>query len=132
MDTTKLRVAAGAGAIFFGIAGVISLTVAGVIALATVIGVVWSSVTAAVVFIAAACICLYIFLEPEKATSEEVDEIEDATADALADLPFDTVKAIIQKRPLTSVGLALVAGYAASRDPESTARHAQRLILGLI
>lgn len=132
MDATKVRLAAGAGAVFFGAAGMIALSIAGIIALAAVIGIVWASVTAAVIYTAAACACLYVFLRPQRATGEEVSDLESTTADALADLPFDTVKSMVQKRPLTSIGLALVAGYAVSRDPETTARHAQRLLLGLL
>ena len=50
----------------------------------------------------------------------------------LADLPFDAMKSIIEKRPLTVAALALIAGYSLVRDPAGAARHAQRFMLGLL
>ena len=86
----------------------------------------------AALFLSAACICLFLFLQPNRSSADELDDIEDATADALADLPFDALKSIVEKRPLTVAALALLAGYSVVKDPAAVARHAQRFMVGLI
>ena len=57
MDIAKLRIIAGAGAVFFGFAGVTTLTIAAVIALIPVIGLLWATVCVASLFLFVACIC---------------------------------------------------------------------------
>lgn len=132
MDTTKLRLLAAVAGIVFGLGGVFALAVALTLALATVIGLVGACFTVAALMMSAACACLYMFLQPARSSGDELDTIEDATADALADLPFDTLKSIVEKRPLTVAALALVAGYSVARDPAGMARHAQRFMVGLL
>ncbi|WP_373004858.1 hypothetical protein [Hyphomonas sp.] len=132
MDTTKLRLFAAVAGIVFGLGGVFALAVASTLALASMMGIVGASFTVAALLLSAACACLYLFLQPQRSSSEEVDNIEDAAADALADLPFDAIKSIIEKRPLTVAALAMVAGYSLVRDPAGVARHAQRFMLGLL
>merc|ERR1712108_73499 len=87
MDVAKLRIIAGAGAVFFGFAGVTTLTIACVIALIPVIGLLWSTVAVASILLCIACICIVVFLKPGKSTEEELDQFEHATADMLAELP---------------------------------------------
>jgi hypothetical protein len=132
MDTTKLRLFAAVAGIVFGLGGVFALAVASTLALATILGLVGASFAVAAILLAVACACLYLFLQPTRSSAEEMDNIEDATADALADLPFDTLKSVIEKRPLTVAALALLAGYAVVRDPAAVARHTQRFMVGLL
>ncbi|MBU2082971.1 MAG: hypothetical protein KKB75_03955 [Alphaproteobacteria bacterium] len=132
MDTTKLRLFAAVAGIVFGLGGVFALAVALTLALAIYLGTVGATFTVAALFLSAACICLFLFLQPNRSSADELDDIEDATADALADLPFDALKSIVEKRPLTVAALALVAGYSVVKDPAAVARHAQRFMVGLI
>jgi hypothetical protein len=132
MDTTKLRLFAAVAGIVFGLGGVFALAVALTLALATVMGLVGACFTVAALLLSAACACLYMFLQPARSSADELDDIEDATADALADLPFDALKSIVEKRPLTVTALALLAGYSVAKDPAGVARQAQRFMVGLL
>lgn len=132
MDVAKLRLIAGAGAVFFGFAGVTALTIAGVIALIPVIGLLWSTVSVASILLALACICVVIFLKPGKSTEEELDQFEHATADMLADLPFDAISSLVEKRPITAATMALAAGYLIVSNPDQAAKGLQKLIDELI
>ena len=132
MDIAKLRIIAGAGAVFFGFAGVTTLTVAAVIALVPVIGLLWATVCVASLFLFVACICTLVFLKPGKSTEEELDQFESATADMLAELPFDTIQALVEKRPIAAASIALAAGYFVVSNPEQASKGLQKLIDELI
>ena len=60
------------------------------------------------------------------------DDLEESTANALADLPFDTLKSLVQKYPVSVSAGAMLLGYTLVRDPKTATRHAQRLLLGLL
>jgi len=128
MDVAKLRIIAGAGAVFFGFAGVTTLTIACVIALIPVIGLLWSTVAVASILLFIACICIVVFLKPGKSTEEELDQFEHATADMLAELPFDTIAALVEKRPLAAATIAAAAGYFIVSNPEQASKGLQKLI----
>jgi len=128
MDVAKLRIIAGAGAVFFGFAGVTTLTIACVIALIPVIGLLWSTVAVASVLLFVACICVLVFLKPGKSTEEELDQFEHATADMLAELPFDTIAALVEKRPVAAATIAMAAGYFIVANPEQASKGLQKLI----
>ena len=128
MDVAKLRIIAGAGAVFFGFAGVTTLTIACVIALIPVIGLLWATVAVASILLFAACICVLVFLKPGKSTEEELDQFEHATADMLAELPFDTIAALVEKRPVAAATIAMAAGYFIVANPEQASKGLQKLI----
>ena len=132
MDVAKFRIIAGAGAVFFGFAGTTALTVALVVALVPVLGLLWATATVASILLAIACICVIIFLKPGKSTEEELDQFENATADMLAQLPFDTIAALVEKRPITAAAAALAAGYFIVSNPEQASKGLQKLIDELI
>lgn len=132
MDVAKLRFAAAAGAILFGVAGLAALSAALVLLLSTVLGPLAATATVGAIYVALAFACLYVFLMPHKPATDEIEDLEAATAEALGDLPFEAVKSIVQKRPLASMTLALAAGYSIMRDPEGAMKGAQRVVLGLI
>ncbi|WP_300376898.1 hypothetical protein [Henriciella sp.] len=128
MDAAKLRIIAGAGAAFFGLAGTTALTVAGVLALIPVMGLLWATVTAASVLLFVACICVLVFLKPGKSTEEELDQFEHATADMLAELPFDAISSLVEKRPLTAASMALAAGYLLVSNPDQASKGLQKIM----
>lgn len=128
MDTTKLRLVAGAGAAFFGFAGLSAFSVAAVIALVPLIGLLWASFAVASTLTAIALICVVIFLRPSERTEEEIEDFENATADFLADLPFDTVASLVERRPISAATIALAAGYMIVSHPDKTAKGLQKLI----
>ncbi|QYJ00723.1 hypothetical protein KUV46_15535 [Thalassovita mediterranea] len=132
MDVAKLRIIAGAGAVFFGFAGVTTLTIAAVIALTSVIGLLWATVCVASLFLFIACICTVVFLKPGKSTEEELDQFESATADMLADLPFDAIEALVEKRPIVAATAALAAGYFLISSPDNASKGLQKLFDQLI
>ncbi|MAN74425.1 MAG: hypothetical protein CME84_10110 [Henriciella sp.] len=132
MDIAKLRIIAGAGAVFFGFAGVTTLTIAAVIALIPVIGLLWATVCVASLFLFVACICTLVFLKPGKSTEEELDQFESATADMLAELPFDMIQSLVEKRPLAAASIALAAGYFVVSNPAQASKGLQKLIDELI
>jgi hypothetical protein len=98
----------------------------------SVIGLLWATVTVACTFLFIACICTLIFLKPGKSTEEELDQFEHATADMLADLPFDTIEAIIEKRPVVAATAALAAGFFIVSNPKQAMQGLQKLIDELI
>ncbi len=132
MDTTKLRLFAAVAGIISGFGGMFALSVAGVLALASVIGLTAACFAVAAILIAIAATMLYIFLLPYRKSSEEIDDLEETTASALADLPFDTLKSLVQKYPVSVSAGAMLLGYTLVRDPRTATRHAQRLLLGLL
>lgn len=132
MDVAKLRIVACVGAAFFGFIGTSALCVAGTLALAPVIGMTWSVFTLACTMLFLGCICAIIFLKPGKSTEEELDQFENATADMLAELPFDTIASIVEKRPIAAASMALAAGYFIVSNPEQAAKGLQKLADELI
>ncbi|MEO0871596.1 MAG: hypothetical protein AAFY19_06480 [Pseudomonadota bacterium] len=132
MDTAKLRLAAGAVAAVFGIVGLSALACATALALEPALGMTVSvALVGATLFVIAAG-CLFFVTRPDKSTEDEVDKIGELTAEALADLPFDTVKALIEKRPMASLAIAVTTGYALSKDPERAAKNLSRVMTGLM
>ncbi|MEQ8556904.1 MAG: hypothetical protein RIB03_01175 [Henriciella sp.] len=128
MDAAKLRIIAGAGAVFFGIAGITALTIAGTLALIPVIGLLWATVTVASILLAISLICVVVFLKPGKSTEEELDQFENATADMLAELPFDAIASLVEKRPIAAATMALAAGYFVVNNPEQATKGLQKLM----
>lgn len=131
-DEAKLRLFAGLCGALFGFAGVVALLTALVILLSQVIGVAAATAIAALFFLAIASGCIYLFLKPAKSTQTEVDQLEGLTAQSLADLPFDVVRSVVEQRPMTSLALALVTGYALVRNPSGAIRSAERLLAELV
>lgn len=132
MDPAKLRLFAGIGGALFGFAGIVALLVAAAIALAPFIGSALSVVIVGVVFFGIGCTLLAVFLKPMKSTADELEQLESATAEAFAELPLDTLKAIIVKRPIATTAIAGLVGYGLMRDPGTTGKMLQRTLLGLL
>lgn len=132
MDSAKLRLFAGVGGVFLGFAGVIALSTALALYLAERIGPIWAAASVGGVLLLASVIAMLLFLRPAKSAEAEVGEIETMTADVLADLPFDTVKSLVEKRPLLALGVSLAAGYALARDPDEAARGIRRLVTTML
>lgn len=132
MNTGKLRVIAGACAAIFGVVGTGVLSVGLVVVFAEVIGLVAAIFTAGAILFVLAGLCLFILARPDKSAEAEISRMESLTAEALADLPFDTLKALIEKRPVASLALAATTGYGLSRNPEAAVKNFQRVVMGLI
>lgn len=132
MDVAKLRIAASAGVAIFGFIGAAALAVAGTLALSASMGLMWASFTVAAIMLLLSGICAVIFLKPGKSTEEELDQFEHATADMLADLPFETIASLVEKRPLAAASMALAAGYFIVRNPEEAMKGLQKLADELI
>ena len=71
---------------------------------------------------------MLVFLKPGKSTEEELDQFEHATADMLAELPFDTIAALVEKRPVAAATIAMAAGYFIVANPEQASKGLQKLI----
>lgn len=132
MDAAKNRMVAAIGAGIFGTAALFLVSVALTAALSAVMSPIWAYLTLASVYATIACICAVIFLNPSAATVEEIEEIETATASALAELPFDTIKALIEQRPIAAMVMAATAGYTISRDPDGALMGIQRAMRNLL
>ena len=132
MDSAKLRLFAGAAAALFGVTGAIALSAALAITLTPVLGAAWAVVVSALLMLAAGFGCLYFAIAPEEPLEDDISAVERQAASALADLPFDTLKAFIEKNPMGAVSLALGAGFAIGRDPASAARNIQRIAAQLL
>lgn len=132
MDTGKLRLAAGAGAAVFGVVGTAVLAVGLVLALSGPFGLTGASFCVGGVLFIAAIACLFFITRPDRTAEEDVSKIETLTAEALADLPFETLKALIEKRPMAAMMLAATTGYGLSRDPEAALANFRKAVTGLM
>lgn len=132
MDIAKLRIIAGAGAAFFGFAGTCGLAVASVFALAPIMGWAWAAFTVSCLLFALGLICVVVFLKPGKPTEVELDQFENATAEMLAELPFDTIASLVEKRPIAASAMALAAGYLVVSNPQGVSKGLQKLAEELI
>ncbi|HPE46882.1 MAG TPA: hypothetical protein PLR76_00735 [Hyphomonas sp.] len=132
MDTTKLRLLAAVAGLLMGGGGVIALFVAMTLALAEVMGLIAAAFVVAGTLLVLAAACLLYFLKPYRSVETEAEQVEEATAEALADLPFDTIRTMIRRRPLTVTALALLMGYTLVRNPQAARRHAERFIMSML
>jgi protein-S-isoprenylcysteine O-methyltransferase Ste14 len=132
VDATKLRLFAAIVGILFGLGGTLTLFVASTLALAEVIGVIYATFAVAAVALTLAVICLFLFLRPFRSVEAEVDDMEEATAEALADLPFDTVRNLIQQRPITATAISLALGYSLIRNPQAAQRQVERFFFSML
>ena len=133
MDPAKQRLFAGIGGALFGFTGIIALMGATTIALSSHVGYAVGAAISGLIFLTLGAGLLFLFIKPTKAASKEIDQLEDATADALADLPFDTLKSMIDKRPLAMTSVAALIGYGLASDKNNMgAKTLQRLLMGLI
>ncbi len=132
MDATKGRLLAAAAGIVCGFCGILALTAAGILALSSVIGLTAACFLVSSIFMLVAVIMMYIFLMPYRASTEEIEDLEETTAGALADLPFDTVKKLVEKYPVSVTAGAMLLGYTMIRDPKTATRHAQRFLLSIL
>ena len=131
MDKAKLRIMAGAGGALLGFAGVLFLSFSLAALVAHFFGWVIGALAVGIMLVICSLLGISYFLAPLKTAEEEIEQLEEATAEALAELPFDTVKALVDKRPLMSVSVAALIGYSVANDPKNAASHAQRLAFGL-
>lgn len=132
MDRAKLRLLAGTGGVVFVFTGLVALSVALIIVLSEPLGMALAVTSVALVFVGLGCVGLYIFLMPHRPTDAEINAVEEAGADALADVPVDTLKSFVSKRPVAATASALLLGYTMTRDPKNAARQAQRMFLQLL
>ena len=132
MDKAKLRLLAGVSGAVFGFAGILALSCALAVLLANWMPLSLAAFAVGSVLFIAAALCIFFFLDIFKSSSAELDQLEDATADALADLPFDTIAAIVEKRPLMAIGIAAFAGFAAARDPDNAVKNAEKMLFNFL
>ncbi|HAE26551.1 MULTISPECIES: phage holin family protein [Hyphomonas] len=132
MDETKLRIFAAAVGAVLALGGVLALFVAITISLAQVMGLAAAAFTVAGVGLLLAAVCLFFCLQPFRSMEQEVDEVEEATADALADLPLDTLRSFVERKPLTTTAIAMALGYSVVRHPHTAQRHAERFIMSML
>lgn len=132
MDRTKIRVFAGAAGVLFGFTGLVALSVALIIVLSETMGTALAVTSVALVFVGLGCAGLYVFLLPHRPSEDELESLEEAGADALADLPIDTLKSFVSKRPIAATSAAVMLGYTMMQDPGNAGKQAQRMFLGLL
>lgn len=132
MDPAKLRIALAIGGALVGSAGIITLSVASVLMLDAYVSLVWAVTITGASFVLLGLLCIFMGLKMLKPAEKELDQFEDATAEALADLPFDTIKAIVEKRPLAATSIAAMVGYSVANNPSAAGKTLQRTLLGII
>lgn len=131
MDSAPLRILGGVAGIMFAFAGIMLLALAATLALAGPFGLPIASLIVGALLMLTAGAAVYFTLKPLASSMLEVDQIEEATADALADLPFDTIKSLVEKRPIAAISIAALAGYSMTKDPQNATKNAERLVMGL-
>lgn len=132
MDKAKRRLVLGILGAVFCVASVCAFFAALIYGLAIIFNPLIGFLLGGIIFLAIGSVCAYLCLRPFVSSAEEIGKVEEAAADALADLPFDAVEAMIRKRPLASVGLALLAGYSAASDPHRSMNHMQGWLMRMI
>ncbi len=123
---------AAAAGLLLGLGGVATLVVALTMALAQIIGPVAACFAIATLMLSGMLASLVFCLQPYRTVRKEMENMEESTAEALADLPFDTLRALVERRPLTVTAIAMFMGYTAMRDPHAAQRHAERFLMDLI
>lgn len=131
MASAPLRIVGGVAGIMLAFCGIMLLAVAATLALAGPLGLQIASLIVGGVLLLTAGAVVYFTLKPLASSMLEVDQFEEATADALADLPFDTIKSLVEKRPIAAVSIAALAGYSMTKDPHNATKNAERLVMGL-
>ena len=132
MDPAKLRIVLAVGGAMFGFAGILVLAVASALILQMFMPLeVAATITGGSLLIFGGGL-IFTGAKLLKPAEKELDQLEEATADVLADLPFETLKSMVEKRPLALTGLAAFVGYSMADDPGSAGRTLQRTILGII
>lgn len=131
MDLTKTRLIAGAGGALLCFVGFLFVSAAAVAWLAEV----WN-LPGALCLVGGLALLLggamFVFMvQPALDTQKEMDKVEQASAESLASLPIDTAKAFVDKHPVTCLALAIYAGYAVAKEPESAGRTVQTMLRGL-
>ena len=132
MDPAKIRISFAVGGAMFGFAGICVLAVAGSLAIANYLPLELAVLIVGATLFIVGAVLIFLGLKILKPAEKELDQLEEATADALADLPFDTIKSMVEKRPLAITGLAAMVGYSMADDPGAAGRTLQRTILGII
>ena len=132
MDSTKLRLLAAVAGALLGLGGVLALFVAATLALAQVMGLTAAAFVVAAAAMVLAVICMFVCLKPYRTMEQEVDNVEEVTADALADLPFDALRSFVERRPLTTTALAMALGYSLVNHPQAAGRQAERFLMSML
>lgn len=132
LDAAKLRIIVGLGGALIGFVGLCCLFAAITIALAYWLGWIEATLIVGVALLAISVACIYYCIRPQKSAVSEIENIETATAEALADLPYDAVQSMIRKRPFAAVAIAMIAGYVGVKDPDEIVKNMQRLVFAII
>ncbi len=131
-DKAKLRLMAGAGGALLGFASVLFLALGLAVFLSEYIGWTGGAIVVGAILLCLSILALAYFIAPFKDVENEVSQFEEATADALADLPFDTIKALVEKRPVTALSVAALIGYSTTRDPGNAVKNAERMVMSIL
>lgn len=132
MDRAKMRLIVGGAAALFGVAGAVTLAAALAIALTPSLGPVWSVVVSAALMLGAGAGCIIYALQPDDPIEADIAAAEESAAAALSELPFDTLKALVDKHPVAALSVAMMAGYALRRDPGATVDGLRRVATSLL
>lgn len=132
MDSAKLRIFAAVGGALVGFAGVITLAAALALGLREWMDDVTATLVAGVALLAFAAAFFLLALRPQKSTASEVDDMEDVASHALAELPFDTLRTVVEQRPLAALGVAAMLGYTVMSDTEGALRDARKIVTGML
>jgi len=132
MDPAKLRIVLAVGGAMFGFAGILVLAVASALILQIYIPLEAAAAITGGSLLLFGGAMIFAGAKLLKPAEKELDQLEEATADVLADLPFETLKSMVEKRPLAVTSLAAFVGYSMADDPGSAGRTLQRTILGII
>lgn len=120
MDSTKIRLLAAVGGAVMGLVGVCMLAAAAAYALALVWGWPLALVTVGGTAFLIGAICLLVFVQPAVSTEAEMDRVEQMTAETLAALPEETLRALLERHPVAVLGLAAATGYGLASNPART------------
>jgi nucleoside permease NupC len=132
MDPAKLRLFYGIAGGLTALVGFSALAVAFAVALAAPLGWAGAVVATALVFLVTSGILMVLCLKPTKPAEAELHQLEEATSQALADLPFDTFQSVVNKRPITVAIGAMVVGYMVFRNPGNALKAGQRILSALL
>lgn len=132
LDAAKLRIIVGLGGALIGFVGLCCLVASITIAIAYWLGLMWATLIVGGSLLLVAAGCIYYCMRPRESAVSEIESIETATAEALADLPYDAVQSMIRKRPFAAVAIAMIAGYVGVKDPDEIVKNMQRLIFAIV
>ncbi len=142
-DATKRQASIIAGGAILGLAGFGCFVAAAVIALREYVSTPVAALIVGSVLLVAAGAFFVVATRQKRTIADDfgdakqqiltaISDVKDATIDKVTHAPYNALNDIVDKRPITSMAVAIAAGFAVAKDPSMLTSGVNRLINRLI